>query len=125
MLMECERCGTVQGSESVGRYVYSECGLRNITLTNAVQFYCPKCQGWIGISLWRIDLLHRTIALALSRKRHRSAAENIFIRKIEGPLEPNPWWTYRRARILVECTYRENPSLSRPEVKTLLKNKKL
>ncbi len=62
-------------------YRYAECGLEYVTLVGVKVSRCPKCGGH-GVSIQRIEALHRLIARVLIEKETRFTGDEVrFLRK--------------------------------------------
>ena len=60
-------------------YHYTECGLRNVWLTNGYEWVDSRYGR--GLMIHDTDGLHRTIGVELSKKSHLTGAELRFLRK--------------------------------------------
>lgn len=81
--MKCYEC-RVQTETRIGNYSYKESGLPNITLCNVKISRCPSC-GEEGVTIPRMEDLHRTIARIICRKSERLTPEEIrFLRTSLG-----------------------------------------
>ena len=82
--MKCPECRAAVMETRRENHRYDESGLPNIVLENVEVRHCAKC-GKDVVVIPRMAQLHRTIALALLRKRQRLApAEIRFLRKSLG-----------------------------------------
>jgi len=81
--MKCARCGKTP-VVAIGNYDYRECGLDYVTLVKVRVLHCSEC-GTRGVSLPRIEELHRVLARAVARAPwHLDGAEIRFLRKYLG-----------------------------------------
>jgi putative zinc finger/helix-turn-helix YgiT family protein len=81
--MKCVRCGkALKATRGAHRYV--ESGLSNVTLLDVERRECPACGEW-EVVIPRIELLHQSIARAVSTLPTRLSHEHIrFLRKWLG-----------------------------------------
>lgn len=84
MSRTCRHCEKAALTKQTETYLYTESGLPNVTLVGVEVRRCPSC-GHHEVVLPRIEELHRTIALAVIRKRSRlTGAEVRYLRKYLG-----------------------------------------
>jgi len=84
MSKKCRRCGKAEMTARAETYRYAESGLPNVVLVGVEVRRCPEC-GHHELVLPRVTELHRTIALAVIRKRTRlSGPEVRYLRKYLG-----------------------------------------
>ena len=82
--MKCLECQETEMVESRENHRYQESGLPNVVLRNVLVRRCPAC-GIQTVSIQGIAGLHRSLALALIRRRERlTPAEIRFLRKSLG-----------------------------------------
>lgn len=67
--MKCTNCDSTM-AKSVGDHAYVEGGLPNVVLRGITKYACPNC-GAKRISIFAVERLHRTIAIALAQKPAR------------------------------------------------------
>jgi putative zinc finger/helix-turn-helix YgiT family protein len=84
-MTQCLACGGPTKTRQEKQYRYTECGLPNVFIDDAVRVTtCERC-GETYTSIPAIEQLHREIAAAVIRKRGRLApAEIRFLRKYLG-----------------------------------------
>lgn len=82
-LRTCTECrGSAEGKRE--NYTYTECGLKNVVLTDVLVYRCARC-GSEQVEIPNMDGLHRTIALAvLCKPRLLSGDEIRFLRGVAG-----------------------------------------
>lgn len=84
MSKKCRSCSKAEMATRVETYRYTESGLPNVVLVGVEVRRCPAC-GHHEVVLPRVTDLHRTIALAVIRKRTRlSGPEVRYLRKYLG-----------------------------------------
>ncbi len=84
-MTRCLACGGPTKTRREKQYRYTECGLPNVVIADAVKLTtCGRC-GETYTSVPAIEELHRQIAAAVIRKKGRLAAAEIrFLRKYLG-----------------------------------------
>lgn len=81
--LRCTTCGSPM-REGHGPHRYRECGLSNVWLVDIEINPCTGCDN-VAYGIWRIELLHRTIAEAVIHKPTRLRGEEVrFLRKTLG-----------------------------------------
>lgn len=103
MKYACDACGQVEPVETRQEYCYAESGVHNVVLADAPVGNCPKCKGFLYVSIESMSGLHNVIALAVGRKRAKTDRETAWLAKY-GPWEQKFYgWNYRRRGQLIEC----------------------
>jgi putative zinc finger/helix-turn-helix YgiT family protein len=84
MSRTCPHCEKAALTKRMETYLYTESGLPNVTLVGVEVRRCPAC-GHHAVVLPRVEELHRTIALAVIRKRSRLTGTEVrYLRKYLG-----------------------------------------